>query len=189
MTENYLFKEQKKASHGGLVMLLLFISFVWMSLYNASISLAGDLYWNYGNLLNFESGTIGNFTIILLAETLFNWFVFEIVFMLYRFVLQYKIYSFIVPVENLKVESRTFFIYRNIFYGLLLNLSFLFPYLHIFDPVFSLLTTFATLIAYSIHLNKVYAEPIIGHFVFKNFCFPVFIYQAVILLIDVIGVL
>ena len=32
--------------------------------------------------------------------------------------LTFKIYTFIVPTENLKVESRVFFIYRNLVFGL-----------------------------------------------------------------------
>lgn len=191
MTENYLFgnPERKKSSNGWLVIVLLILSFVWTSFFTTASSLTNLLYWNFGDLLDFNSVNFGSVLTMVFAEAISYWIVFEIVFYLYRYVLQFKIYSFIIPKERLKIESRTYFIYRNVFYGLFLNLCFLFPYLYIFAPVVSLIATFATLILYSVHLNKTYAEPIIGHFVFKNFCFPIFVYQAIVLFIDIIEVL
>lgn len=191
MTENYLFgnPERKKSSNGWLVIVLLILSFVWTSLFTTASSLTNLLYWNFGDLLDFNSVNFGSVLTMVFAEAISYWIVFEIVFYLYRYILQFKIYSFIIPKERLKIESRTYFIYRNVFYGLFLNLCFLFPYLYIFAPIVSLIATFATLILYSVHLNKTYAEPIIGHFVFKNFCFPIFVYQAIVLFIDIIEVL
>ena len=89
----------------------------------------------------------------------------------------------------LKKTGIVFALTVGIFYGLFLNLCFLFPYLYQFAPLVSLASTFILLIFYANHLNKTYAEPIIGHFVFKNFCYPIFVYQALILLFDVIEVL
>lgn len=189
MAENYLFGEKKKSKNSGLIKFLLFLSFIWISLYTATSSLTTELYWNFGNMLDAASENFGSVGLFIIAEALIYWLAFELVFYLYRFVLQFKIYSFIVPANDLKNESRVFYIYRNVFYGLFMNLCFLFPYLHVFAPLMSLITMFAMLILYANHLNKTYAEPIIGHFVFKNFCFPLFVYQAFILLIDVIGVL
>lgn len=189
MAENYLFGERKKAKNSGLIKLLLVVSFVWISLYTATSSLVTEAYWNFGNMLDSTSENFGSVVLFIIAEALVYWLAFELVFYLYRFVLQFKIYSFIVPTDNLKNESRLYYVYRNVFYGLFMNLCFLFPFLHIYAPLMSLITTFVMLILYANHLNKTYAEPIIGHFVFKNFCYPLFIYQAFILLIDVIGVL
>ena len=189
MTENYLFEKNKTSNNGWIVKLLLFVSFIWASLYTSTTALASELYWSFGNLLDTASENFSSIVFIILIEAFVYWFAFEFIFYLYRYVLQFKIYTFIVPAERLKTESRTFFIYRNVFYGLFLNLCFLFPYLHIFAPLVSLISTFVMLMLYSIHLNKTYAEPIIGHFVFKNFCFPVFLYQAIVIIIDVLGVL
>ena len=189
MAENYILGEKKKTSSNWLIKVLLLVSFIWTSLYSATSVLVTDFYWNFGNLLDVQSANFSTAIIMVISEALFCWISFEITFWLYRFVLQFKIYSFIVPTDNLKNESRTFYIYRNVFYGLFLNLCFLFPYLYEFAPLMSLVTTFVMLIIYSVHLNKTYAEPIIGHFVFKNFCYPIFIYQAIILIIEIIGVL
>lgn len=189
MAENYLFGERKKAKNGGLIKFLLLLSFVWISLFTVAGRLSFDFYWNFGNLIDPTSSNFSTILLLVFSESIVYWIVFEIVFYLYRFVLQFKIYSFIVPAENLKNESRVFYIYRNIFYGLFLNLCFLAPYLYEYAAFMSLVTTFVMLIIYANHLNKNYAEPIIGHFVFKNFCYPIFVYQAIILFIDVVGVL
>lgn len=190
MAESYIFdKRQEKPQRNGLIMILLFLSFVWTSLFTATSSLTGTLYYNFGNLLDASSANFSSIIFIILSESIIKLLIFEIVFYIYRYILQFKIYSFIVPLNSLKAESRVFYIYRNVFYGLYLNLCFLFPYLYQFAPLMSLASTFILLIVYANHLNKTYAEPIIGHFVFKNFCFPIFVYQAIVLLFDVIEVL
>ena len=190
MTENYLFdKRQEKPQRNGLIMFLLFVSFVWTSLFTATSSFTNAIYFNFGNILDTTSPSFSTIFFIIISEAAIGFIGFEFVFYIYRKILQFKIYSFIVPADNLKAESRIFYIYRNIFYGLFLNLCFLFPYLYQFAPLISIASTFILLIFYANHLNKTYAEPIIGHFVFKNFCYPIFVYQAIVLLFDVIEVL
>lgn len=190
MAENYLFeKKQYKEPRNGLVIFLLFLSFLWTSLFTATASISGTLMFNFGNILDTTSQNFTTIVFIVISEAAIGLLFFELVFYIYRKILQLKIYSFIVPADRLKVECRTFYIYRNVFYGLFLNLCFLFPYLYQFAPLISVASTFILLIFYAIHLNKTYAEPIIGHFVFKNFCYPIFVYQAIVLLFDIIEVL
>ena len=68
MAESYLFdKRQEKPQRSGLVMLLLFLSFVWTSLFTATSSLTGTLYYNFGNMLDTTSA---NFSELCAAENL-----------------------------------------------------------------------------------------------------------------------
>ena len=186
MTNNIMLGQQTQVKNAWVYKLLLFISFVWISIYPATSMVASNFYFGFGGL--FDSASRSSVVIMILAEALSYWIVFEIIFFLYRWFLGFKIYSFIVPANKLKVETRAFFTYRNVFYGIFVNLSFLFPYLHSYALFFDLVVTLIVLIVYANHLNKTYAEPIIGHFVFKNFCYPVFVYQAIMLAIDFIGV-
>ena len=169
--------------------LLLFISFVWVSIYPSITGLSSDFFFNYGNILDASSANFSYALSMVLVEALLAWAMFEVVFYLYRLVLSFKVYSFVVPLEKLKIESRTFFIYRNIFYGLFLNLCFMFPYLFVYSEFMNLIITLAVTIFYACYLNKTYAEPIIGHFVFKNFCYPLFFYEALVVLSSVMEVL
>lgn len=183
MTSNYLVNQRvKTSSHGWVYKLLLYVSFVWVSLYPATGLLAQNFYFGYGNMLDFSSPNFLSVVVMILSNALIYWVSFEIIFYFYRWFLGFKIYSFIVPVEKLKAESRGYFIYRNIFYGIFLNLCFLFPFLHQFAPLVDLVITLIVLIVYAKHLNDVYAEPVIGHFVFKSFAYPVFIYEALMVI-------
>ena len=154
--KNYLFGERKKAKNSGLIKLLLVFSFIWISLYTATSSLVTEAYWNFGNMLDSASENFGSVVLFIVAEALVYWLAFELVFYLYRFVLQFKIYSFIVPMDNLKNESRLYYVYRNVFYGLFMNLCFIFPFLHIYAPLVSLITTFVMLILYLINFILFY---------------------------------
>lgn len=188
MAETYYFEKKQETKSGWLYIFLLFASFIWTSLYSATIMLTGDFYLNFGNLLDVQSPNFSSIVMMICTEAMISLLVFELIFYIYRFILQFKIYSFIVPTDRLKNESRMFYVYRNIFYGLFLNICFICPFLYSFSSLISLVTTFIMLLIYANHLNKTYAEPIIGHFVFKNFCYPIFIYQAIILFIDFIEV-
>lgn len=169
--------------------LLLFISFVWISLYPTVTALSTDFFFNYGNILNTSSTNFSYALSMVLVEALLSWAFFEVVFYLYRLVLSFRVYSFVVPMDKLKTESRIFFIYRNIFYGLFLNLCFMFPYLFVYVDFINLVVTLIVTMFYAAYLNKTYAEPIIGHFVFKNFCYPLFFYEALMVLSSVMEVL
>ena len=189
MTNNYLGTNQQKGQSKWLIMLMLYLSFIWISIYPSTNILTGGFYFGYGNLFDSSSGNLTSFVFMVLTEALASWITFEIVFYIYRWFLGFKIYSFIVPADKLKQESRVFFIYRNVFYGILVNLCFLYPFLCAFLPFFDLVITLIALIAYSYHLNKNYAEPIVGHFVFKCFCYPIFVYEALTVFSQIMEVL
>ena len=191
MTNNntMVFGTQQKKQSTWIYKLLLIISFIWISFYPSMTALSADFYYNYGNIISSASPNFGYVITMILTEALFSWVFFEIVFYIYRLVLSFKVYSFVVPMEKLKIESRTFFIYRNVFYGLFLNLCFLFPYLFAYADFINLVVTLAFTMVYASVLNKNYGEPVIGHFVFKNFCYPLFFYEALVLLSSVMEVL
>lgn len=188
MTNNY-YSNRSKTTGGWIYKLFLYVSFVWVSLYPTTNVLLSSFYFGAGDLLNLRGDAFTSAVMLILSEALFSWFIFEIIFYIYRWFLGFKIYSFIVPAEKLKIESRVFFIYRNVFYGLFLNLCFLYPYLYTFVELASIVITFIVVLSYANHLNKTYAEPIVGHFVFKCFCYPIFIYEAISIISSVVGVL
>ncbi len=186
MANNTTLAQPNQVQNAWVYKLLLYISFVWISIYPATSIMASNFYFGFGNLL--DEG-LSSLVIAALTQGLLYWAGFEIIFFIYRWFLKFKIYSFIVPENKLKVESRMFFIYRNVFYGIFVNLCFLFPYLMAYAPLVDLVITLIALIAYASHLNKTYAEPIIGHFVFKCFCYPIFLYEALIVFELVLGVM
>lgn len=189
MTNSYTLQQPVRKSYGWLYIVLIFISFIWISAYPAACIATDNFYLGYGNLFDMESGNFSSFVMLVLSQAVIYWLAFELIFYLYRWFLGFKIYSFIVPADRLKQESRIFFIYRNCFYGIFVNLCFLYPYLYSFTLFFDLVITLIAVIAFASHLNKTYAEPVVGHFVFKSFIYPIFIYEALMLISEIVGVL
>ena len=123
MAENSLIYANKIRKNTWVYKFLLFLSFVWVSAYPVLNASVYTFKVGYGNLL--DPGVPTTIFSSVLFEALFAWASFEIMFWLYRYILTFKIYTYIVPMDSLKAETRMFFMYRNIFYGLFLNLCFL----------------------------------------------------------------
>ena len=184
--ENIMYT-RKPRQNSWIYSLFLVLSFIWLSLYPTSVSIMDSFKYGFGNAL--ADGNISVVFVSVFAEAIASWISFEILFWLYRWFLSFKIYSFIVPMDSLKAETRLYFIFRNVFLGLIYNLCFLFPYLFAYSVLFDLVITLIVLICYAKHLNTNYAETIVGHFVFKNFCYPIFIYEAIEVIFSLLVVL
>ena len=190
MTDNYsIYGARKKHMSKWVYFALLFISFVWVSVYPAVGSVISTFHHGYGNLIDLQTSAFGAIAFFTLFDALFFFVAFELIFYFYRYVLAFKIYSFIVPTEDLKAKSHIFFVYRNIIYGVFMNLCFIFPYLYAFMECINLIVTLIVLIIYVKHLVKTYSEPVISHFVFKNFCYPVFVYEALVVIVAILEVI
>ncbi len=187
MEHEHIIYAKKPRQNSLIYTIFLVISFVWLSIYPASITLTESFNYGFGNIL-----TKGNLAILIasvMIEAIASWIGFELLFWIYRWFLSFKIYSFIVPMDSLKAETRLYFIYRNLFLGVIYNLCFIMPYLFAYRIFFDLLLTLIVLIFYAKHLNSNYSETIVGHFVFKNFCYPIFFYEAIEVLSSVLVVL
>ena len=179
---NSLTKKSNK-TNPVFLMVLLFLSFAWVNLYT-SLNFSGQIEFG-GNI--FELGTsVSNIAFsTLLVNTALGWISFELFCYFYRFILSFKIYSFVVPHDVISSECRKFFIYRNLVYGLFTNCCFIFPYMFIFNSLASLVITMSVMICFALSLTKRYAEKIIGHFVFKCFCFPIMLYEGIVIIFDI----
>lgn len=186
--DNYIYNTHQKSHKKWVYMLLLYVSFIWLSLYTVTMDATDSFRVGYGNLLDVDSVGFLDAVVLVIFEALFLFLEFEVVFYLYKFVISFKIYTFIVPPDELKYKAHIYFIYRNIIYGVFLNLCFLFPFLKIYSLFMDIVITLLMLIVYSKNLAREYAEPIVSHFVFKNFCFPVFVYEVLNILIMIMGV-
>lgn len=186
MEENFMYAK-KPRRNSWIYIALLILSFVWLSIYPSTTTYVVSLNYGYGNIFS----DVNIFSVIsnVFFEAIISWIGFEILFWIYRYVLSFKIYSFIVPMDSFKAETRLYFIIRNVILGLIYNLCFLFPYLYIYADFFDLFITLTVLIFYAKHLNATYSETVVGHFVFKNFCYPIFIYEAIEILLGIFVVL
>lgn len=188
-TINYFGTAPKRRAGSWVYKLFLYLSFVWVSVYPVASTIGTSFFTYYGNLISGANSEISTLIVFSMLEALLGWLGFEIIFWLYRMFLTFKIYSFVVPVDELKNTSRLFFGVKNILYGALLLLCFWFPYLYSFMELFNLILIVSLLILFAVYIQKKYSEPIIAHFVFKNFCYPVFVYECILLAVSVLEVL
>lgn len=188
MTE-FNVSKKRTAIDGWFYKLILFVSFLWVSTYTAASTVVTNFQFDFGNLFDLTSPNFSYIVLMLVIEALVSWLFFELLFFLYRYVMAYSIYSFVVPMDRLKTESRLFFTYRNVIYGIFINLCFFVPYLHSWLPFLSIVISLTMVLLFALHINKAYAEPIIGHFVFKSFVYPVFIFEIFTLAWQVVEVL
>ena len=190
MTDNYsVYGTRKKHMSKWVYFLILFVSFIWVSAYPAVSSVISTFHFGYGNLMNLKSTAFGAIVSLTLFDALFYFLAFELIFYFYRYILAFKVYSFIVPMEDLRAKSHIFFVYRNIIYGVFVNLCFIFPYLHAYIECINLIVTLIVMLVFVKHLVKTYSEPVISHFVFKNFCYPIFVYEALVVIFAVLEVI
>lgn len=197
------FTEKRKAG-SWVFKILLLLSFIWISIYpvvssNSSFGLFSSATQIYdtqtffrnevGNFLNTSSVAFSMLITNVLVEALISWLLFEFIFFIYRWFLTSKIYSFVIPKNVLKNESRMFFSIKNLIFGVLVNLSFWFPYLYEYAECFNIVLVVALLLVFAVKIQKNYSEPLIAHFVFKTYCYPVIAYECIVLLFAVFGVL
>ena len=180
--ENFMY-DKKPRRNSWIYIVCLILSFFWVSIYSTTTMFVTSLNLGYGDLLS-KANLAVVFSSVL-YDAIFSWICFEILFWIYRYILSFKIYSFVVPMDSFKAETRIYFIFRNLILGIVYNLCFVFPYLNIFSTFFDLLITLVVLIFYAKHLNLTYSDAIVGHFVFKNFCYPIFIYEAIEILFGI----
>ena len=170
-------------------LLILYVSFVWIVLYPTAITWTDSFVFSYGNMFDISSENFNFIIFSFLLNGLMEFIGFELIFWIYRLILSFKIYSFIVPADRLKVESRLYFIMRNVFYGLFVNLCFFHPYLYNYVGFADIVITLVMVIFFVRHLCKTYSEPIVSHFVFKYFCYPIFIFEGLSIFVSIMGVL
>lgn len=178
-TKNANFLPQTRTGGGWVYKLFLFASFLWVNIFTG----VGSLYSGAENFGNLTSPSAASYVIMMVfLQALMSMIIFELVFYVYRLVLSFRIYSFVVPDEKLRTDSRLYYTYRNLIYGFFVNACFFVPGIYSFLPLLSVVITLSMLIAYALHLNRTYSEPIINHFVFKNFCLPLFVFETLVIL-------
>lgn len=175
---------KRKTGFSKAIPFLLFLSFIWLNFYSTMTNV---------NTISLNVGHFGNLPVYLLINVLlvavFDYLLFEIIFFLYRFVLGFSIYSFMIPKVVLKDKFRFWFFVRNLVLGLIYNVRFFFPLFDTYLCIFQLIMNFVFIICFYFDLSVEYVEPLVGQFVFKTLAVPVVlfeIYQVIMLLVGVL---
>ncbi len=185
----YMIGKKDKVNFGFVYKIFLYLSFVWANFYATACILSERQYSYFGFFGAYTGNFVEDIVIYAIAFGLVYWALFEIMLFLYRNVLSFSIYSFIVPKTDLKNEARLFFTIKNLVYGAIANLCFLFPYLYVLLEFVNIILVLVLLIVFALRLQKKYSSPLIAHFTFKVFCYPVFVYELLLIIISVVGAL
>lgn len=175
---------KKKSTFSKAIPVLLFLSFIWLNFYSTMTNV---------NTINFNVGHFGNLPVYLLIDVLMvaviDYLVFELLFFVYRFILGFSIYSFMIPKPVLKDKFRFWYFVRNLVLGFVYNVRFFFPVFTTYLCVFELIMNFIFIICFYFDLSVEYVEPLVGQFVFKTLAVPVVLYEVYSVIVLLVGVL
>ena len=184
LTINYEHTDAKEEFLKKLLPVLLFLSFVWLNLYT-------ELAQAVAISVNYSTGSYSLTYVIL--ELLFlsaiSYLVFELVFFVYKFLIRFSIYTFMIPRQVLQNRFRLWMIVRNVLLGIIFNLRFFYPYIAIYLSIFDVLFTMLFAVCVYFNLAKKYVDPLVGHFLFRALSVWIAIYEGIEVLFLVLRVL
>ena len=183
LTINYEQTDKKEEVLKRILPILLLFSFVWLNLYKGfgeissfSDPKSGLETWSYVILTLIFSGGI-------------SYLVFELLFFVYRFLLGFSIYTFMIPKQIFKNRFRFWMIIRNMLLGAVNNLCFFFPYISHYIVIFDMLLTMLLIVCVYFSLKRKYVNELVGHLLFRALVMWIAIYEAVSVLVFVVRVL
>lgn len=172
LTINYGQTDRIQMILSKILPLFLYISFVWLNVYKAIAQI--DRLSPIKIISNSSSYSV----LYILISAIFSYVIFELLFLAYRMIIGFSIYSYTVPKQVLANKFRFWFILRNIVLGLVLNLRFFFPYINLYLLIFEIAIDLLFVICLYFSVAKKYVDPLIGHFVFRAISLPFILYEV-----------
>jgi len=167
---------------GGFAHKILFVvfilSFMWLNLYSTLLAY---------NTISIKADATTTFIVELIISGAFSAVLCAAVFIFYRFVLRFSVYSFLIPDLALKDNLKWYFIIRNIIMGGLYYLCIYFPLIYNYLPAIDVIVIFIVFVLYAMHCCKLYVERVVVPFAFRALLRPLIIYEFVILAINYAG--
>ena len=177
-------KQEKRSAFSKVLPFLVYLSFIWLNLYYL---LAMSNPFNFNIFENTTRQSYVFFTFI--VEGSLAYLIFEFLFFLYKFALNFSIYSFVVPRQVLNDRFRLWFMIRNIILGLIFNLRFFFSFISLYLVVFETLVNVIIIVCLYFDIKRKHVDEIIAQYVFKALAIPFILYQAYTVIAMVVGVL
>ena len=182
ISANYALENDREKRLRKFLPFLLLLSFIWLYLYESlngitQISVSSDISVSISVLLSF------------LFSCGIAYLSFEIMFFVYRFILAFSIYTYVVPKQVFQNRFRLWFVVRNVLLGIVFNLCFIFPYISQYLVVIEILFNFLFIICFFFSISTKYVDPLIRHFLFRIVVLWVLIYEVIEALILVVRVL
>ncbi len=174
-----MFMPSKPSLLGRFLPIMLIVSFIFANFYTATQSVALEFLASYGSMYSLF------FIIYLVFLALFDYLIFTLVLWLYRSVMAFRPYFYLVKTQTFNEHFKFWYFVRNVLYGALSCILFACPYLHMYFPIISLLLTFLVIVLTYVSLNK-HIDIMFKHMYFKLLMYPWFIFEAVTIIINII---
>ena len=175
-------KEERNIVSKLVLPALLFLSFLWLNFYSTIAGMT-DVF----NVVEIVDTTSFIFSAIIMA--LVEYLVFELFFYVYRLFIGFSIYSLMLPKYVFIDKFRKWYIIRNLILGLIFNIRIFAPYISLYIGAFEVVFNFLMIFALYFDLKKEHIEPLVGQYVFRTLTIPIILYEAYIILTQVVGVL
>ena len=184
LTIDYQYTTEKDKTLKRLLPFLLFLSFVWVNIYSGIMNV-DSISVGASGLMTSWSYVI--FSILFIAGV--DYIVFELLFYVYRFLMGFSIYSFMIPKQIFINKFRLWFLIRNVLMGFVFNLRFLFPFISVYLIVVEVLFTMLSIICLYFDIARKYVDVLVGHLYFRAISICIIIYEAIKLIFAVVRVL
>ena len=167
---------------------LLLVSFIWLGFFENYSTMQVELveYVKY-NLLDFDMSTMS--TISVIFSGIIDWLWFEVIFYVFKMLLNFSIYSYTVPKSLMENRARFFMIMRNIFLGLFYNMLFFFPYLVNFTLIVRLVVDFSLFAFFFKSATRETVSIMIAPYVLRTYFNTFTFIELIHVIICVVGVL
>lgn len=110
-----------------------------------------------------------------------------VIFWCYKLVLNFSLYTLLIPSYAVKDGLKWHFIIRNIIMGGLYFLCIYFPFIYNYLAVADTIIIFAVFMMFSKRCAGLYADRVVSPYVFKALMMPLVVYEFAILLINYAG--
>ena len=173
----------KRSILSRLLPVFLCLSFMWLNLYEYVAS---------SNTLGLSVGEFSPLALIVssvLFSGLLAYAMFEILLFIYKFIVGFSVYAFLIPTSVLTDKFRLWFLVRNIILGFVFNLRIFIPYISTYLCIVEMIFNMLFVLVLYFDVAKKYIEPLVRQFVFRIMVSPIFIYEIVVIIRLVVGVL
>ena len=173
----------KRSLFSRLLPFLVCLSFMWLNFYQYIIN---------GNSLGIAIDGVSPLAILVSSVVLngiISYVIFEILLFIYKFFVGFSVYAFLIPVRVFNDKFRMWFLFRNLIAGVIYNLRIFVPYISAYLCIIDLIFNMIFILVLFADIAKKHVEPLVRQFVFRIMVTPIFIYEFIVVIRLVVGVL
>lgn len=121
----------------------------------------------------------------LLLNSAISYLVMKFILWIFRLILQRKPYFYLINETTFNETFKFWYFIRTLIFAVFVNLQMFFPYIEIFSPIIGILLSYLLVLGVYLTVSKK-IDLIFKHLYFRMLMYPLFIYQAIGLIIGLL---